>query len=359
MSNTTARRALSFLIVGAMVLAGLFVLVTAAPVASARAIDSAAAPTTGVTSSPLNSANPSTLSNPAAQPDSWRMKLDSSLRDIAVRGSKDLQSVVIYTDDMNLLAPLLGKYGVQSLPEDFRGQSVRSEMRLHSSAQGIVSTAVTVPASALSTIAKLPGVLGIDANNRPAPADFTNFDLTATRQELNALRAKQSTPPSDISPADWGIVQSHHAPDAWPIATGAGVNIAVQDWGTDFAHPNLYDPSVGVGRWAVDSNPASPYFGYPIMHSQFSLWNELSLFTASSDLDRAPYPAFASLTASTRFTDTGYRSTASGTGTLRYATGFTYGFLQLTNRVAPTWTSCPGAGNRISRTYTVGTPPDS
>src|SRR5437867_1307709 len=128
MSNTTARRALSFLIVGAMVLAGLFVLVTAAPVASARAIDSAAAPTTGVTSTPLNSANPSTLSNPATQPDSWRMKLDSSLRDIAVRGSKDLQSVVIYTDDMNSLAPLLGKYGVQSLPEDFRGQSVRSEM---------------------------------------------------------------------------------------------------------------------------------------------------------------------------------------------------------------------------------------
>ncbi len=360
MSNTTARRALSFLIVGAMVLAGLFVLVTAAPVASARAIDAPAAPTTGVTSSPLNSAVPSTLSNPAEQSDSWRMKLDSSLRDIAVQGSKDLQSVVIYTDDMNALAPLLAKYGVQSLPEEFRGQSVRSEMRLPTTAQGIVSTAVSVPASALSTIANLPGVLGIDANNRPAPADFTNFDLTTTRQQLNAFRAKQSAlPPSDISPADWGIVQAHHAPDAWPIATGAGVNIAVQDWGTDFAHPNLYNPSTGVGRWAVDSNPASPYFGYPIMHSQFSLWNELALFTASSDLDRAPYPTFFSFGASTWFTDTSYRATASGTGTLRYATGFTYGFLQLTNRVAPTWTSCPGAGTRISRTYTVGTAADS
>src|SRR2546428_13333961 len=137
MANTPARRALSFLSVGARVLAGLFVLVTAPPVACRRAIDAPAAPTTGVTSSsPLNSAIPSTLSNPAAQPDSWRMKLDSSLRDIAVQGSKDLQSVVIYTDDMNALAPLLAKYGVQSLPEDFRGQSVRSEMRLHSSAQG-------------------------------------------------------------------------------------------------------------------------------------------------------------------------------------------------------------------------------
>src|SRR5947208_15351146 len=52
MSNTTARRALSFLIVGVMVLAGLFVLVTAAPVASARAIESPATPTTGVTGSP-------------------------------------------------------------------------------------------------------------------------------------------------------------------------------------------------------------------------------------------------------------------------------------------------------------------
>src|SRR5207249_7024970 len=96
MSNTTARRALSFLIVGAMFLAGLFVLVTAAPVASARAIESPAAPTTGVTSSPLNSETPSTLTVPAEQRDSWRMKLDSSLRDVADRGSKDLQSVVIY-----------------------------------------------------------------------------------------------------------------------------------------------------------------------------------------------------------------------------------------------------------------------
>src|SRR5881397_906079 len=157
MSNTTARRALSFLIVGAMVLAGLFVLVTAAPVASARAIESPATPTTGVTGSPLNSANPSTLSNPDAQQDSWRMKLDSSLRDIAVRGSKDLQSVVIYTDDMNSLAPLLDKLAVQSLPEEFRGQSARSDTRLHATAQGIVSTAVLVPASAISTIAKLPG----------------------------------------------------------------------------------------------------------------------------------------------------------------------------------------------------------
>ncbi|HVG36488.1 MAG TPA: hypothetical protein VNA10_02025, partial [Thermoplasmata archaeon] len=287
------------------------------------------------------------------------MKLDSSLRDIAVQGSKDLQSVVIYTDDMSALAPLLAKYGVQSLPEEFRGQSVRSEARLQTTAQGIVSTAVSVPASALSTIANLPGVLGIDANNRPAMADFTNYDLTATRQALNAFREKQSSPPGDIAPADWGIVQAHHAPDAWPIATGAGVNIAVQDWGTDFAHPNLYNASTGVGRWAVDSNPASPYFGYPIMHSQFSLWNELALFTASSDLDRVPYPAFASFAAATWFTDTSYRATASGTGTLRYATGFAYGFLQLTNRVAPTWTSCPGASTRISRTYTVGTPADS
>jgi len=356
MSNTTARRALSFLIVGVMVLTGLLGLVTAAPVASARAIESPAAPTTGVTSSPLNSANPSTLTVPT---DSWRMKLSSSLRDVADRGSKELQSVVIYTDDMNSLAPLLGKYAVQSLPEDFRGESVRSETRLHATAQGIVSTAVLVPASALSTLAKLPGVLGIDANDRPAPADFTNFDLTATREQLDAFRERQSTPPSDISPADWGIVQSHHAPDAWAIARGDGVNIAVQDWGTDFAHPNLYDPSVGVGRWAVDANPASPYFGYPIMHSQFSLWNELSLFTASSDLDRAPYPAFFSFGGATWFTDTSYRATASGTGTLTYATGFAYGFLQLTNRVAPTWTSCPGAGTRISRTYIVGTPADA
>src|SRR3989454_5453529 len=181
MSNTTARRALSFLIVGAMVLAGILVLVTAAPVASARAMESPAAPTTGVTSSPLNSANPSTLSNPAAQQDSWRMKLDSSLRDIAVRGSKDLQSVVIYTDDMNSLAPLLDKLAVQSLPEEFRGQSARSDTRLHATAQGIVSTPAPVPPPPTPPIASLPAAPAIDATNPPPPAAFTTFDLTTPR----------------------------------------------------------------------------------------------------------------------------------------------------------------------------------
>jgi len=261
---------------------------TAAPVASAGMRGSSDTSATRVSESPANAIGPSTLTVPSESRDSWKLKLDPSLRDVADRGSKDLRSVVIYTDDMKSLAPLLDKYAILSLPEEFRGKSVRSEMRVSATTGGLVSTAVTLPASALATIAKLPGVLGIDANDRPAPADFTNFDLTETREQLNAFRERQSAPPGDPAPTDWGIVQSHHAPDAWATARGDGVNIAVQDWGTDFAHPNLYDPFLGVGRWAVDANPASPYYGYPIMHSQFSLWNELSLFTASSDVDRAP-----------------------------------------------------------------------
>src|SRR5207244_1793259 len=89
MSNTTARRALSFLIVGAMVLAGLFVLVTAAPVASARAIESPATPTAGVTGSPRLAESPSTAALPAVSRPFRTHRLDdghdSHLRDQGFR----------------------------------------------------------------------------------------------------------------------------------------------------------------------------------------------------------------------------------------------------------------------------------
>ena len=353
MSNTTARRALSFLIVGAMVLAGVLVLVTAAPVASARVIASPAAPTTGVTSSPRIAENPLTSAVSAESRDVWKTKLDSGLKDVVDRGSTDLVDVVIYTQDMNSLTPLLNKFAIERLPEEFRGKDHRLSQRSLARSEGIVSTTVTIPAYAIKDFAKLPAVLGIEKRSVLATADYTNIDLTSERQRVAKFREQLQSPGSGPAPTDWSIVRSQHVVDSagnYPMGyNGTGVNVAVQDWGADFGHPNLR------GQWAIDRNPASPYFGYPIMLSQESQWNNLQLFTTSSDLDRYPYPIFATVGTASWYSDTEYQATADASRNLTYTTGIAYGFFQYTKRVAPSTPSCPGSGNLISRTYHVGT----
>src|SRR5437667_256884 len=357
MSNTTARRALSFLIVGAMVLAGLFVLVTAAPVASARAIESPATPTTGVTGSPRIAENPSTAAISAESRDVWKTKLDSGLKDAVDRGSTGLVDVVIYTQDMNSLTPLLNKFAVERLPEEFRGKDQRLSQRSLARSEGIVSTTVTIPTFAIKDFAKLPSVLGIETRMVPATADYTNLGLTSERESVTRFREQLQSPGSGPAPTDWSIVRSQHVVDSsgnYPMGfNGSGVNIAVQDWGADFGHPNL------LGQWATDRNPASPYFGYPIMLSQESQWNNLQLFTTGSDLDRYPYPIFATVGTASWYSDTEYVAIADLSGNVTYATGFAYGFFQYTKRVAPSTPSCPGSNNLISRTYHVGAIPSA
>src|SRR5438552_3115312 len=356
MSNTTARRALCFLCVGAMVLAGFVVTVTAAPVASARAIESPAAPTTGVTS-PRIAENPSTAAVSAESRDVWKTKLDSGLKDAVDRGSTSLVDVVIYTQDMNSLTPLLNKFAVERLPEEFRGKDQRLSERSLARSEGIVSTTVTIPTFAIKDFAKLPSVLGIETRMVPATEDYTNLGLTSERESVTRFREQRQSPGSGPAPTDWSIVRSQHVVDSsgnYPMGfNGSGVNIAVQDWGADFGHPNL------LGQWATDRNPASPYFGYPIMLSQESQWNNLQLFTTGSDLDRYPYPIFATVGTASWYSDTEYVAIADLSGNVTYATGFAYGFFQYTKRVAPSTPSCPGSNNLISRTYHVGAIPSA
>ncbi|MEE9236355.1 MAG: hypothetical protein V3U52_00990, partial [Thermoplasmata archaeon] len=278
----------------------------------------------------------------------WEAKLDRDLRDLTLKGSKELQDVLIYTADMAELAPLLDKYGVRTLPEEFRGLDSRDVTRVQAVYGGIVSTRVQVPAYAIPEIAKLPGVLGIEKPLEPRTADYTNYDLTASRERIMELREKMQASLVDPVPLDWGIVKAHNVVDAWPTATGDGVYVAVQDWGVDFAHPNL------MGSWATVTDPSSPYYGYPIMHSQESLWNNLELFTASSDFDRYPYPSFATFGTASWFSDTSYQATRNVTGYLNYTWGTEYGPFQFTKRIAPTW----GDTGLINRSYVVGTADD-
>src|SRR6267143_2723347 len=179
MSHTTSRRALSILIVGTMVLAGFLVFVTAAPNAAARMSQSPSTPTTGVTGLPRIAENPSMAAVSAESRDIWKTKLDSGLKDAVDRGSNSLIDVVIYTQDMNSLTPLLNKFAVERLPEEFRGKDQRFSQRSLAHSEGIVSTTVTIPAYAVRDFAKLPAVLGMEKRLVPATADYTNLGLTS------------------------------------------------------------------------------------------------------------------------------------------------------------------------------------
>ena len=340
-------RVVGILVVGLLVLSALTAIV--APLS--RAAGAPSEPTTGsVDLIPDDSASPDVAPQQTVDT-SWLLKLDSDTRAQALRGSKALTDVIIYANDMAQLTPLLEKYGVVNLPEEFRGQVSRGMARTPTSAGGLVSTQVTVPEYALADFARLSGVLGIERNFEAQPADYTNFELTADRESLRSLSREISANPggSEPLPLDWGTVQAQHATDAWSTSTGDGVYVAVQDWGTDFAHPNL------AGRWATVQDPSSPYYGWPIMHSQNSLWLELSYFTTTSDWDRYPYPGFATVASSSWFSDTSYVATEDAFGNLTYATGSTYGFYQVTKRQAPS-AGCPGGSSMISRVYTVGDP---
>ncbi len=58
----------------------------------------------------------------------------------------------------------------------------------------------------------------------------------------------------------WDVGPNHNARGAWLNGyTGDGVKVLVNDSGIDFAHPDLQ------GTWAVDPNPDSPYYGWPMM----------------------------------------------------------------------------------------------
>jgi len=68
-------------------------------------------------------------------------------------------------------------------------------------------------------------------------------------------------------PDDIFAIYHQGALNAWNKLgiTGAGVNVAVIDSGVDFGNPDLED------AYAVDQNPNSPYYGWPIAYSGHSM----------------------------------------------------------------------------------------
>ena len=89
------------------------------------------------------------------------------------------------------------------------------------------------------------------------------------QRRLAELKAgtKPTRPVGEAGTAAWfEALDPHQLKAAWDKGfTGRGVKVAVWDSGVDFAHPDLQ------GTQARDTNPASPYYGWPIAFDSLSM----------------------------------------------------------------------------------------
>ncbi|MCX6030198.1 MAG: DNRLRE domain-containing protein [Chloroflexi bacterium] len=98
-------------------------------------------------------------------------------------------------------------------------------------------------------------------------------DTDALRARFQALKAAGpkvtvSKPAADKARiADWfDVLDVHKSKAAWDLGyTGEGVKVMVNDSGIDFSHPDLLD------TLARQTDPASPYYGWPIAFDSFSM----------------------------------------------------------------------------------------
>jgi|GEM_PF-2317360 len=268
----------------------------------------------------------------------WMNKIDPSLRDGVNAGSKSMVKVTILTRNVGAVNPILSKY----LTTELEGRRVSPSLRTDTRSGVPVTKTVTLPYSALKEIASVPDVIGLYKYTQPVPADIDNPDISMAQQNLNEMKVAGTLPPQ---PMDYTTPVEHHADEAWSMGyEGDGVNVAVVDTGVDFANPDL------VGQWAVDNNPNSSYYGWPIMWDPVSMDLLERYFTADNDWWRFPYPIFASYGESSWYSDTTYTAQKNSTNYVNYSYG-NNGYW--TKRYDPNGYG-NGDFNMISRNYYVG-----
>ena len=249
----------------------------------------------------------------------------------------DFVEATVWTDDVEALNGFLESKGA-ALRMIVEPPESGSLPRVHRTA-----VRVRVPLSSLQELQDIRGVMRVVVGEEKQPLSATVQERVASRQvPLDVLSG-----PDDPLPTSYSVPRVHDVDDVWAMGyNGSGVNVAVLDQGIDFAHPNL------VGQWAVDENPASPHYGWPIMLNAYSLNLIMELWTASSDFDRYPFPMFASSGEASWYSDTSFRAQVDPFGFVGYH------FMQdrqYTKRYNP---EGYGSGivnmNRIDRDYYVG-----
>lgn len=371
MSNALRRRLASLLVLWALVFSG-FLVATSAARADAPALPALVAPDSSTSVNHSGDSLTSTSSAADGSPLQRALdKMDSSLQQIASRLNKGYSAVMIYTSDMPGLAKVLESVGAQSVfTVDGQARTAPFTARPWGATGQTTSVQILVPNSALVTIASLDGVAYIQQKTTYAPAtiqdEVTAEDQAAFGSVRDRIRSSGWEPPSvtktngnTVSPTSWAVAREHNAYDVWRTFgyEGGGVNVAVVDTGEDFGHPSLSD------SWAVDQNPASPYFGWPIMFHPASMEGLMGQgwWTAPSDLDRLPLPYFLSANdGDSWYSSTDFRANDTNLdGSLRYATGVPdplNGAPQYTPRANPQQYGNfhPNWNSRIVRDYYVG-----
>src|SRR2546427_65016 len=350
MSNNTAGRLLSFLIVALMVLRGVVVLAgataRAAPVSVAQADQSSKGP------SPETTAGATTSTDKIGQPPSPALwKIDSALQSVALSGDKGWSYVEIRSVAGAELGRLLTSYGARvSSDLALEGRPIGPITFRNVATDNLpVIQRVWIPNAALSSISALPSTISVSLPLVPkldssqqgptTPLGEDRIDRTAIAHALQEQGIELTNFPSYLEHGSLAARQDYGV-------TGSGASIAIVDTPVDFGQANL------VGQWAVNQNASSPYFGWPIVGDTGSLSDNLALWTTSSDLDRFPYPLLSSRgTFNSNFlSDTHYEAAVNATGYLHYANGVG-GY---TARADPAGVSGVVNNSLLTRDYYVG-----
>ena len=186
-------------------------------------------------------------------------KIDPALKELAQTGGKDLLDIYIVVrgniDVGNYLTQTIVRPAVFAGVRNIYGKTT---------------------ASNLLKLAEMPGVLAVistAAVERDHPYDkeledkaAPTIDRDAVMQELSNRTPTVQNPRDVISQGWFDVLDGHKSSEAWKKGfTGQDVVVGVLDDGIDFAHPDL------MGTYAVVSDPASPYYGWPMAFSQVSV----------------------------------------------------------------------------------------
>jgi len=186
-------------------------------------------------------------------------KIDPVLRDAVTTASKDLvrvyATVQAGTDVSRYFVDMVRRPVIFGNTQNVYGQ---------------------VAANQLISLAQEAGVIAVFSTTglRDKPIDKETQNAPTTMQQLARLQTlrSQAVPydqaqAAQVSAKGWFDVQDgHKSAAAWAKGfTGDGVVVGVLDDGIDFGHPDLQ------GTYASVTDPASPYFGWPMAFSQVSL----------------------------------------------------------------------------------------
>jgi uncharacterized repeat protein (TIGR01451 family) len=189
-------------------------------------------------------------------------KVDPLLRDAALAGGKELVdlyvSVLAGTDLSAYMAQTIVRPVVFGGTQNIYGQAMAGDVLKIAQEPGVVALVA----------------VGDQMRDKPYdPEPERAPDMDANRARIEALRAGELTfgeaqaQAGEVGAAGWFDVQDgHKSAAAWEKGfTGEGVVVGVLDDGIDFAHPDLQ----GTYAWVTD--PASPYYGWPMAFSQVSM----------------------------------------------------------------------------------------